>query len=98
MIKVMSRSRLPKFVRDTAFKKRGGTAKWLVLKCGVGRIEQMFCQKDEHPRLAIRLVESGVIKQVIHNRQEWESIIPLDVRVTLNSMILPEQPSQKKIL
>jgi len=146
---IMSSSRLPKFERDSAYKKRGGTAEWLLLKCGVCRTEQMFYQKDgqgslfrlyldritssdglrpfsrtnidniralncfsceaiigapmiyqkdEHPRVAIRLVDSGVIKQVIHNSQEWESIGPLDVRVTLSSMILPEQPKKKEAL
>ncbi len=143
----MNNPRLPKFERDSAYKKRGGTAGWLLLKCGVCRIEQMFYQKDgqgnlfrlyldritssdgqrplsnlnidniralnclscekiigvpmvykkdERPRVAIRLVESGVIKQIIHNWQEWESINPIDVTVTLKSMILPEQPQHKE--
>ncbi len=38
--------RLPKFSRDNAYKKRGGTARWLLLGCGACKEDFALYQKD----------------------------------------------------
>lgn len=38
--------KLPKFDRDSSYKHRGGSAKWLLLKCGVCKEELSLYQKD----------------------------------------------------
>lgn len=38
--------RLPKISRDSAYKKRGGTAKWIILSCGICKEDLSLYQKD----------------------------------------------------
>lgn len=39
-------SKLPKFSRDSSYKRRGGTAKWLLLSCGACKEDFSLYQKD----------------------------------------------------
>lgn len=39
-------NKLPKFERDTSYRRRGGSAQWLLLLCGVCKEEITLYQKD----------------------------------------------------